>query len=119
MTNRLRLGRWWLALAYVTATVLVQSAHQHGAEPRSGARAEGAEAACRCGLPHLSAPPSQGAVHAPDHCLACQFRASHHAWQPAGPAPQDLIVGVVGDPDPLPAQPRPTLRPSCRAPPVA
>ncbi|HWE40401.1 MAG TPA: hypothetical protein VG406_27865 [Isosphaeraceae bacterium] len=117
MTARLRLSRWWLALAYVTASVLVQSAHQHG--ERRDAASSGAEASCRCGQPHLSGHPAEGPVHAPDHCLACQFRASHHAWQPAGPAPQDLLIGVVGDPEPLPAHPRPTLRPSCRAPPVA
>ena len=112
-----RTTRWWLALAYALATVLSQFAHDHGRQPDP--EAARATAHCDSSLPHVADDPAPRLDDPRDHCLACQFRATHLAWMIMAPTPDDPVVVApidLASPSPLLGS---ILRPVSRAPPCA
>ena len=109
--------RWWLALFYVLATLVAQGGHHHGGADESAVGHHDPECADAC--PHVAGHPSPDLGHAPDHCLACQFRAQHHSYILACPTLErpDVSVSTVSSHAPVPS--RTLSRISCRAPPGA
>ncbi|MBV8228926.1 MAG: hypothetical protein JO329_02970 [Planctomycetaceae bacterium] len=109
--------RWWLALLYVLATVLVQGVHDHGGTDESAVAHHDPDCADLCR--HVAGHPSPDLSHAPGHCLACQYRAEPHSCAPAPPLPGRPSVSAAAVSS-LPLAPSRTLRRiSCRAPPRA
>ncbi|MBV8488552.1 MAG: hypothetical protein JO161_09765 [Planctomycetaceae bacterium] len=111
--------RWWLALTYVLTTVLVQGMHHHD----HGWSDKSAVTWCDPGYsnlcPHMAGRPSPDLGHAPNHCLACQYRAEPHSCVLAPPSLEELSVSVAAVSFPALAPSRTFLQISCRSPPLA
>ncbi len=107
--------RGWLTLLYVLATVLVQGVHDHGGTDKSAVAYHGPGCA-DLGL-HVAGHPAPDLSHAPDHCLACQYRAEPHSCAPAPPSPELSSISVAAVSSPALAPSSSLRRISCRAPP--
>lgn len=111
----MRANRWWLALGYALATVVVQGVHDHGrATDETAARHE---AGCSDPRPHVAGHPAPEAAHLLLDCPACQYRAEPHSWSFSLPSIDRPSVAAPGERPPAPARLRPLRLTSCRAPP--
>jgi hypothetical protein len=115
LIDRMRESRSWLAAAYVLATVLAHCAHDHDSSER--ASAPRCEAGCAYPLTHLSGHASPDLSRAAPDCLACKYRADHHAWLILGPSSLHPTVEIALVAIAPSVAPESVLRPTCRAPP--
>lgn len=111
-----RSPRYWLALCYVLATVLVQGVHVHGPEDPAKALARH-EAGCSDPRPHVAGHEAPDLSHAAEHCPACQFRADHHVLPFARPEFFRPCVALPTRADGRVGWTTTSLGHTCRAPP--
>jgi hypothetical protein len=106
----------WFALFYTLATLLAQGPHDHNSLSRRSAATD----ACGSGTcPHVSGHLTTGWHHDSTACLACQFRFDHHAFRLPDPPTVRPAVALAVELSAVAALHEPTLRPTCRAPPLA
>jgi hypothetical protein len=109
----MRWSRWWPALGYVLATVLVQCVHEH----HGASEAARCDATCADDRTHLSGHTAPDSSHSLSDCLACHFCGEPHLWQIERPVYLRQSVTATAIELPSRAFSRPRLSISCRAPP--
>ena len=110
--------RLWLTLIYVLTTVLVQGMHHHdhGWSDKSAVAWYDRGYANLC--PHIAEHPSPDSGHAPNHCLACQYRAEPQSCVLAPLSLEEPSVSVAAVSCQVLAPSRTPRQISCRSPPL-